>query len=181
MRLVSLDAERGVKSAPSSSKLRKRNSSRSGVRFGGSSPRGAPDAESERGYARVEKLSIEAFRHRGDRALIDAPKEVSSRHEKYERLIAAAQKEPPIKVAVAHPCDEVSLRGALEAKRLGLIEPILVGPVERIRSVAKASGLELEGVELVNTEHSHASAAAGSRARRRRPGRCFDEGQPPYR
>ena len=103
--------------------------------------------------------------------MIDAPKgSVSSRHEKYERLIAAAQEGPPIKVAVAHPCDDVSLRGALEAKRLGLIEPILVGPVERIRSVAKASGLELEGVELVNTEHSHASAAravelvAGGRA-----------------
>jgi len=103
--------------------------------------------------------------------LIDAPKgSVSPRHEKYEHLIAAAQKGPPIKVAVAHPCDDVSLRGALEAKRLGLIEPILVGPVERIRSVAKASGLELDGVELVNTEHSHASAAravelvAGGRA-----------------
>ena len=51
-------------------------------------------------------------------------------HEKYDRLIAAAQKERTIKVAVVHPCDEVSLGGAVEAKRLGLIEPILVGPID---------------------------------------------------
>ena len=35
--------------------------------------------------------------------------------EKYQRLIAAAQKETTIKVAVAHPCDDVSLHGAIEA------------------------------------------------------------------
>jgi phosphate acetyltransferase len=32
--------------------------------------------------------------------------------EKYRRLIAAAQSATRIKVAVAHPCDDVSLRGA---------------------------------------------------------------------
>ena len=48
--------------------------------------------------------------------------------EKYKRLIAAAQRQTRIKVAVAHPCDEVSLRGAIEAHKLGLIEPILVAP-----------------------------------------------------
>ena len=49
-------------------------------------------------------------------------------HDKYERLIKAAQAEATIKVAVAHPCDDVSLGGAVEAARLRLIEPILVGP-----------------------------------------------------
>ena len=33
--------------------------------------------------------------------------------EKYKRLIAAAQKASRIKVAVAHPCDDVSLGGAI--------------------------------------------------------------------
>jgi hypothetical protein len=46
--------------------------------------------------------------------------------EKYERLITAAQQEGTIKVAAAHPCDEVSLRGAIDAHKLGLIDPILV-------------------------------------------------------
>ena len=40
--------------------------------------------------------------------------------EKYKRLIAAAQRQTRIKVAVAHPCDDVSLRGAIEAHKLGI-------------------------------------------------------------
>ena len=80
-------------------------------------------------------------------------------HEKYQRLIKAAQALPAIKVAIAHPCDDVSLQGAVEAARLRLIEPILVGPLERIRSVAKAAGLEIGTMEIVASEHSHDSAA----------------------
>ena len=59
-------------------------------------------------------------------------------HDKFEALLAKAQKLPPMATAVVHPCDEVSLESAVEAARLGLIEPILVGPDERIRAVAKA-------------------------------------------
>ena len=62
--------------------------------------------------------------------------------EKYERLIAAARKEPPIKVAVAHPCDDASLRGAIEAHKLGLIEPILVAPPERVQKAAKEAAFD---------------------------------------
>ena len=80
-------------------------------------------------------------------------------HEKYDRLIAAAQKERTIKVAVAHPCDEVSLGGAVEAKRLRLIEPVLVGPIERLRSVAAQAGLDISTMEIVASEHSQDSAA----------------------
>jgi phosphate acetyltransferase len=54
------------------------------------------------------------------------------RHEKYERLIARCKPLPPLPTAVAHPCDESSLRGAVEAARAGLIAPILVGPRARI-------------------------------------------------
>ena len=80
-------------------------------------------------------------------------------HEKYDRLIAAAQKEATIKVAIAHPCDDVSLRGAVEAKKLRLIEPILVGPTERVRAVAAQSGIDIGGMEIINSAHSHNSAA----------------------
>jgi phosphate acetyltransferase len=62
-------------------------------------------------------------------------------------------------VAVAHPCDDVSLQGAIEAARLGLIEPILVGPVERIRGAARTAGFDIGGMETVASEHSHDSAA----------------------
>jgi phosphate acetyltransferase len=80
-------------------------------------------------------------------------------HEKYRRLIAAAQKQATIKVAVAHPCDDASLRGVVEAQRLNLIDPILVGPVERIRDVASQAGLDIGAMEIAPSEHSHDSAA----------------------
>jgi phosphate acetyltransferase len=80
-------------------------------------------------------------------------------HDKYERLITRAQSEDTIKVAVVHPCDDVSLEAAVEAARLHLIEPILVGPVHRIRSEADRSGWDIGGMEIVPSEHSHDSAA----------------------
>ena len=42
--------------------------------------------------------------------------------------------------------------------RLRLIEPILVGPIERMRQAAEQVGLDIGGVELVDAEHSHAAA-----------------------
>ena len=52
---------------------------------------------------------------------------------KYERLIAAARDGSPAVTIVAHPCDETSLRGAIEAAAERLIEPVLVGPELKIR------------------------------------------------
>jgi phosphate acetyltransferase len=80
-------------------------------------------------------------------------------HEKYERLIKLAQRQATIKAAVAHPCDDVSLQGAVEAARLHLIEPILVGPLDRMRRVADVAGIDIGAFELVGSEHSHDSAA----------------------
>ncbi|MGO4667057.1 phosphate acetyltransferase [Bosea sp. 2RAB26] len=87
-----------------------------------------------------------------------APKSGDARG-KYERLIATARALPPVATAVAHPCDESSLRGALDASALGLIKPILVGPTARIIATAKENGLDIAGFEIVDTPHSHASAA----------------------
>jgi len=88
-----------------------------------------------------------------------AERPASVPHEKYERLIKAAQSQTTIRVAVAHPCDDVSLEGAVEAARLRLIEPILVGPEERIRALAAGAGVDISGFEIVGSEHSHDSAA----------------------
>jgi phosphate acetyltransferase len=83
----------------------------------------------------------------------------SRRHEKYERLVRAAQRLPPMTTAVAHPCDDVSLESAIEAARLGLIVPILVGPAGRIHDVAAGAGHDISDIELVDAAHSHDSAA----------------------
>ncbi|OZI65204.1 phosphate acetyltransferase [Bordetella genomosp. 1] len=78
----------------------------------------------------------------------------------YDRLIAAARALPPSTCAVAHPCDETSLGAAVEADRLGLLKPILVGPQHRIREVAEQCGFDLTSIPIVDAPHSHAAAAA---------------------
>ncbi|MBL8584776.1 MAG: phosphate acetyltransferase, partial [Rhizobiaceae bacterium] len=78
---------------------------------------------------------------------------------KYERLIrAAGTAQTPVTVVV-HPCDEPSLRGAMDAAAAGLIRPILVGPPARIVSTATQNGIDISGCDIVETPHSHASAA----------------------
>src|SRR4051794_2881883 len=79
-------------------------------------------------------------------------------HAKFHALLAAAQKYPPMKVAVAHPCDKASLESVVEAARLKLIEPILVGPEERIRAVAAEHGLDIRDFEIVDADYSDDSA-----------------------
>ncbi|MBY0225102.1 MAG: phosphate acetyltransferase [Hyphomicrobium sp.] len=79
-------------------------------------------------------------------------------HEKYERLIALAKTMPAVSAAVAHPCDEASLAGAMEAAQAGLIVPILVGPKSKIEEVASQHGIDLKGIEVIDVEHSHDAA-----------------------
>ena len=78
---------------------------------------------------------------------------------RYDRLIEATRALPALRTAVVHPCDDLSLRGALEARSQQLIEPLLVGPRARIEAAAEESGLDLTGIELVDVPHSHAAAA----------------------
>ena len=81
-------------------------------------------------------------------------------HEKYQHLLERARSVQPVVTAVAHPCDESSLSGAVDAAKLGLIKPILVGPKAKIQAVAKQFKLDISGCELVDAPHSHAAAAA---------------------
>jgi phosphate acetyltransferase len=80
------------------------------------------------------------------------------KHEKYETLLARCKEIAPAPTAVAHPCDESSLRGAVEAAEIGIIRPLLVGPRSKIEEIAKATGLNIAPYEIIDTEHSHASA-----------------------
>ncbi|HQC72986.1 MAG TPA: phosphate acetyltransferase [Candidatus Competibacteraceae bacterium] len=80
------------------------------------------------------------------------------KHEKYERLIARCKELSPVSTAVAHPCDETSLKGAVEAAELGIMTPILVGPRARIVALAAQFQLDISPYEIVDAPHSHAAA-----------------------
>jgi phosphate acetyltransferase len=87
------------------------------------------------------------------------PDQPATAQSKYDELIAAARQIAPAVTAVAHPCDESSLRGCIQAAAEGLIVPILVGPEAKIRAVAAEKGIDIAGREIVDAPHSHGAAA----------------------
>ena len=93
------------------------------------------------------------------RAPVRSPGSRTYPHAKYERLIARAKEAPPATTVVVHPCDETSLRGAIEAAEAGIIVPILVGPGAKIAAVAQNHGLDISRFEIVDAPHSDAAAA----------------------
>ena len=85
--------------------------------------------------------------------------EINNVHDKFRDLMEIAKSLPPIKVAVAHPCDKASLEAVVEAAERKLIDPVLVGPADRIRAVAQEHGLDISGFEIVEAAYSQDSAA----------------------
>src|SRR4030095_8877899 len=78
---------------------------------------------------------------------------------KYERLLERCKGLAPVPTAVAHPCEESALLGAVEAAQAGLITLILVVPTKKIEETAKSVGIELGEFEVVDAPHSVASGA----------------------
>ena len=79
-----------------------------------------------------------------------------------DRLIAHVRNLEPVRMAVVHPCDALSLGGAMDARDAGIIIPVLVGPQARLQAVAAEGGISLAGCEIVDAPHSHAAAAAAA-------------------
>jgi phosphate acetyltransferase len=78
---------------------------------------------------------------------------------KYDRLIAKAKSVQPAVTFVVHPCDETSLRGAIDAASEGMIKAVLVGPQQKIVATAKQCGIQLDGTTIIDVPHSEAAAA----------------------
>lgn len=83
---------------------------------------------------------------------------MDKKHAKYERLLERCKLLAPTPAAVAHPCDETSLKGAVEAADLGLLTPILVGPRGKIEAVAKQSAIDISHYDIIDSSHSQAAA-----------------------
>ena len=81
-----------------------------------------------------------------------------TRKARFEHLLEITRGLTPVSMAVVHPCDAESLKGALLARDRALILPTLVGPEEKIRQIAHANQLDLRGCTLINVAHSHAAA-----------------------
>lgn len=73
-------------------------------------------------------------------------------------LCELARQRGPIRMAVVHPCDEISLAATLDAQAVGLIDPVLVAPKAKLVEIARKAGLDLSGVQIDDVLHSHAAA-----------------------
>jgi len=85
---------------------------------------------------------------------------IQLRHaDRFEALLQTCAGLPPLACAVAHPCSADALLGAIEAAQRELIDPILIGPEEKIRAIADQAGVDLSPYRLIPADHSHHAAA----------------------
>lgn len=96
----------------------------------------------------------------------DVPEASLLHHDRMQKMIEKAEALDPLRTAVVHPCDEVSLSGAIDAMNSNLITPVLVGPESKIKATAEAYNISLEGAEIVDVKHSHAAAIEAVRMAR---------------
>jgi phosphate acetyltransferase len=83
---------------------------------------------------------------------------MDEKHSRYQMLLQRCKALPPTPTAVAHPCDESSLQGVVDAAKAGLIAPTLVGPVARIKEVAAQAKLDISAFPIVDAAFSQDSA-----------------------
>ncbi|MCP4283347.1 MAG: bifunctional enoyl-CoA hydratase/phosphate acetyltransferase [Gammaproteobacteria bacterium] len=89
---------------------------------------------------------------------VATPQIILRRNDTFAKLLKQCQGLPPAACAIVHPCDRDSLLGPIEAYKQGLIEPVLVGPENKIRAAAEAADVDLAPFRIESTEHSHAAA-----------------------
>ena len=83
---------------------------------------------------------------------------MDEKHSRYQMLLQRCKALPPTPTAVAHPCDESSLQGVVDAAKAGLIAPTLVGPAARIKEVAAQAKLDISAFPIVDAAFSQDSA-----------------------
>ncbi|WPX97807.1 bifunctional enoyl-CoA hydratase/phosphate acetyltransferase [Candidatus Fokinia crypta] len=77
-----------------------------------------------------------------------------------ERLSKIATK--PMPSAIIFPTDYISLELAYEGKKDGIIDPILIGPKEKIIDIAQSKGINLNNIEIINASTHEEAAAKGA-------------------
>lgn len=77
------------------------------------------------------------------------------RHVWYDYLMSLNKDFPALKTAIVHPLDQESLEGAVVAAMEGIIDPVLVGPKDKIIALANELGLDISKYTIVDAKHSH--------------------------
>lgn len=86
------------------------------------------------------------------------PRVQIDRHDRLGAIVASAKGGAPIPTAVVFPVDGPSLHAALDAAAVGLITPLLIGPVVRLHEVAEREGLDISKSRLLDAADGPAAA-----------------------
>jgi phosphate butyryltransferase len=90
---------------------------------------------------------------------LELPGLVVQRHRHFEALEAKVAALPPMPTVVVAPEEINSLAGALSARRMDIITPILVGDVDKIRAAAAELGENLDGIRIEDVKNHRAASA----------------------
>jgi phosphate butyryltransferase len=104
------------------------------------------------------KAPVEKIR----RPRIEPPEIRLSRHTRFQELVAKAAAGTPPRTAIVYPCDALAIEAAVEAAAAGLITPVLIGPLDKIRAAAGAAKADLTSFELIAAADAPASAEAAT-------------------
>ena len=93
----------------------------------------------------------------------DMPEAHVQEHDRYHALIARCKPLPALRIGVVHPTQAHVLEAVAAATCEGLIDPVLIGPAEKIRRAAEEADIDISGWPLTDTPHSHAAAETAAR------------------
>ncbi|HAT7823902.1 TPA: bifunctional enoyl-CoA hydratase/phosphate acetyltransferase [Legionella pneumophila] len=80
------------------------------------------------------------------------------RHDRFEAIIKACRCMGAIRTAIVHPVSASLMEAVNDAAKAGLLNPILVGPLAKMKTAAREANINLSQWEVIDTEHSDAAA-----------------------
>lgn len=87
------------------------------------------------------------------------PQITMRRQSRFEAFLDEARAWPLLRTAIVHPCSDEAIIAVIEARDAGLLEPVIFGPLAKVRAAAEHAGVVLDGIEMIDAEHSHEAAA----------------------
>ena len=106
----------------------------------------------------IEVVALDEHVERERVALPDIHASDANGNDGLARLLTHVSGLEPVRAAIVHPCDALSLAAALDVRAAGLVEPVLVAPRARLEAVAEEAGIDLAGIAIEDVAHSHAAA-----------------------
>jgi len=78
--------------------------------------------------------------------------------DRFHSIIHSCDKLKAIRTAVVHPVKVSALNAIVDCVNAGLIIPVLIGPLNKIKLAASQAGIDISQWDIIDTKHSDAAA-----------------------